>query len=524
MSRDRFLETVLVVLILILSAYLRLTNVVDNPGWYSDEGTLIEIADNLQHGEIKYLAINRSILIAGRLPIFPFLLAGLFKIYGSGMQTLRIFTGCLGILSVGLLYIVVRGTQTKNSATLAILSAAMLAIYPSAILYNRIGFSYNLLTPLVLITFWGMWRYLTDGRLSWLFLSALAVGIGCVSDLMMFTLIPVVLLAVSTRSWRDLLWSLVIMGLPFAIYMLSMLLVDAEAFLFDLQFTLSRLGGLPLIAQYPATLRKYYDLLHKNTWFVAALIGLFMLASFRLRCLSLSMLLIPILLLGRTLFIGSDIGLYYLSPFFPFIALGFSAFILKAIPFVLDFSNKCSNHLFEKWNLNPKNQKNKWIQHRIQVLGSSLALFTIVLSPLLISLYSTIGELKYGYQTPIDPVLVNPRDARQAANFVNRQIDANQSVLASPAIAWLIEGNVADFQMAVATQGKTTKHFPTNIPTERFDFDPVFTKAKLVILDPIWRNWAAVNMPEVAAMMSEIETWKLVFQVGEIKVFENDIY
>jgi hypothetical protein len=337
----------------------------------------------------------------------------------------------------------------------------------------------------------------------------------------MFTLIPVIILTVSTRSWRDLIWSLIIIALPFAIYMTSMLLIDAEAFLFDLQFTFSRLGGIPLVAQYPVTLINYYGLLQKNIWFVFALIGLFSLGTFRFRCLSLGMLLIPIFLSGRTLSIGGYLGLYYISPFFSLIALGFAAFIIKATPFILEFSNKCIKHLFEKWELITNYKISEWLQHRIMVLGSSIALFTIVLSPILISLYGSIGELKHGYQTPIDSVLVNPQDARQATNFVNENITPNQSALASPAIAWLIEANVADFQMSVASQGKATKHFPANIPTERFDFDPVYTKAKFVIIDPIWRNWAAVNMPEVDKMLSEIETWQVVFQAGEIVVYEN---
>ena len=41
----------------------------------------------------------------------------------------------------------------------------MYAIYPQAVVYSRFGFSYNLLTPLVLLaTMLGCWEYLSTTR------------------------------------------------------------------------------------------------------------------------------------------------------------------------------------------------------------------------------------------------------------------------------------------------------------------------------------------------------------------------
>ncbi|RLD11534.1 MAG: hypothetical protein DRI56_00965 [Chloroflexota bacterium] len=77
--------------------------------------------------------------------------------------------------------------------------------------------------------------------------------------------------------------------------------------------------------------------------------------------------------------------------------------------------------------------------------------------------------------------------------------------------------------MAIAAEGKATKHFPADIPLERFAFDPRYTQARYVVIDPVWRNWAAANMPEVEAMIADVKKWTLVFQSGEIDVYENPV-
>ena len=70
-------------LILALAAYLRLANLPDNPGWYTDETTHLDIARHLLHGSVQYLAINQSMMLVGRPPLFHLLLAGLFGLFGE---------------------------------------------------------------------------------------------------------------------------------------------------------------------------------------------------------------------------------------------------------------------------------------------------------------------------------------------------------------------------------------------------------------------------------------------------------
>src|SRR3972149_3507224 len=55
-------------LILGLTAYVRLAYRADNPGWYTDEGTHLAIAQQLLQGRVEDLALNPSTLLAGRRP------------------------------------------------------------------------------------------------------------------------------------------------------------------------------------------------------------------------------------------------------------------------------------------------------------------------------------------------------------------------------------------------------------------------------------------------------------------------
>ena len=114
-QRKLALEVIALFLILALAAYLRLANHTDNPGWYTDEGTHLDIAQNLAHGRVQYMAINQATLLFSRLPLFELLLAGSLSLMGEGIGTLRALTGGLGVVSVGVLYGVVRRTQNGDA-------------------------------------------------------------------------------------------------------------------------------------------------------------------------------------------------------------------------------------------------------------------------------------------------------------------------------------------------------------------------------------------------------------------------
>lgn len=524
-TKQEFLNrniTVFVIWLVIcgIAAYLRFTNLANNPGWYSDEGTVVEIAKNVLAGRTQYLAFNESTLLAARLPLFHILLAGIFSFVEVGITSLRYLTAGLGVFTVGLLYWVILDIVGKERMFLAITASFFMAIYPQAIFYSRLGFSYNLLAPFVVGIIWLLWKYLKNGRIRWILMASLLVGIGTISDLMMFAVAPVIVLVAITKKWKDAFLTSGVIILPFTLYSLFMLTFHTDAFLFDFEFTFFRLGEIPLIAQYPTIVFNYAALLIKDYWWSLAVIGMFLQPNNKLRDLTLVSFFTPLILLARTTALPG-LGLYYLSPLFPLISIGVASLIVVGIPHALTIIRDGVVKLINRFrnieiikNLDP-------LWNPSVILFSALILFIVVLSPFIITLFLDVNQVHTSIKSEIDPVLVNVHDAQKAILFVNSRVSTDDLVLASPALAWAIEAKTADFQMAVAYTGGETKHFPINIPSNRFIFNADFNQAAYVIIDPIWWNWAVPNMPEVEDMVQVVTSWPKVYSAGQVVVYEN---
>lgn len=472
-------EALTLILILALAACLRLANLAHNPGWYTDEATHLDIAQHLLRGPTQYLAITQSVLLFGRMPLFEWLLAGALALGGDGMTTLRMLTGALGVGTVGVLYWAARPLSRR----LALLAALLLAIYPPAVLYSRFGFSYNLLAPLTLATWRGLWGYWSLDKRRWLVVAASAVGFGLLSDLWMGVLIAPVLLITLLRRWQAALWVLPLLACPMAVYAVIQLAVWPHAFLFDARFTLTRLNAIPLTQQAAVMLENLTRLLSQDGGWLAGFIGLLILRPAAHRNISLLVWLWPVVVLGRTVALYS-LSFYYMIPLLPLAVLGSAALIHRLARI--------------KW----------W--WAVGVMAFFVA-----------SLPASLRQIHAGFVTPIDPFLISPVAARATAQWVNQHSGADDVIIASPTIAWLLQSNTADFQMAVAAVGEATVHLPANIPADRFAFDPRPEKARYVIVDNLWRNWAVVHMPAVAVMMQTVKQWPIAFQSGEIVVYQN---
>lgn len=469
-------------LVLGLAAYLRLANVGHNPGWYSDEGTHLDIARFMASGRIQYLAINQSTLLFAKLPLFE----GLLALVGPTMDHLRWLTGTLGVLSVGLLYGATR--IVTGDEWLALLVGLLLAIYRPAVLYSRFGFSYNLLTPLALLVWLALAKQSRPGHLA---LASAWVGLGLVSDLMMAAFIPLLLVAGWRREWRLIHFLLALLPalIPFALYSLLSMAVSPEAFWFDLAFTVSRLGGVAPAGQFHNLVGNLTILFSQDSWLVLGLVGLFWLRPGRVGWLVGLFWLVPVLVLGRTNALY-NLSFYYLIPLLPFPLIGLAAMGRKG-----------------------------WLTlNRFPHLRLGLALLVAI--PFLRSTMGLMREVQTTFVTDIEPFLLRPEHVSQVTDYVNAHTSSNDLVIASPTVAWLLDSRVADFQMMVAVSGRATPHLPANIPTNRFAFDPSLAQASYVIIDPLWFNWAIIHVPGLAEKIAEIQTWSLVFTAGELAVYQ----
>lgn len=511
-------EALGLLVVLAMAAYLRFDKLAENPGWYSDEGTIADIARHMSQGQLQYLAIGRSTLVAARLPLMPWLLSGLLGGSHSALLTLRTLTASLGVASTLLLFLLVRLCLGPSGRASALLAALLFAMYPFAVFYSRIGFSYNLLTPLALITAGGLWFYLDRDRPAGLAAAALAIGLGAVTDLMMISLAAPFVLVALTRRWRDLRWGLPLLALPALTYSGVMLLQDAPAFLFDLGFIMSRLGAIPWWAQLPLVTLNLGTLALSDPWWIPGLVGLLLLRPLRWRLLMLTMLFLPLLILGRSSGLAG-IRRYSISPLFPFIALGVANLVWVGLPWMLRFAQATLGDALGRVRWLSGSACSDWLRRRLLALGSAGVVFLLGLTPLLISATGLFGQVQRGFHPEDDWAYVTAADASAAAALVNARAVSTDLVLASPAVAWALTARATDFQQALAYEGLPSVDYPTNIPADRFVFEAGFDRAAYAIVDRIWMEWGAVHLEGVADMLAALDGWHLIGQEGDLRVY-----
>ncbi|MCU0482412.1 MAG: glycosyltransferase family 39 protein, partial [Anaerolineae bacterium] len=384
---------IIIGLILILAGYLRFTNLSHNPAWYTDEGTHLSIAHHMMQGKIQYFAVQDSMLLFARPPLFHACLAVISQVFGEDITTLRGFTASLGVLSTGLLFILIQITTKKSF--FALWGAFLYAIYPQAILYTRFGFSYALLTPLMILIALFLTRYIQTGRWNSLALAGILAGIGLLGDIMMGSIIVTVAIITFFKSPKMLIWLIPLMALPFGSYGAVMMLTHPSAFLFDLNFTFNRLGGIPITQQLNTISENFTMLLSTDWWFPLGIIGIFMIQPASLRVVCACLVLLPIVVIGRTVALF-HLSLYYMSPLFPFIILGVATVSWRGADYLMN-------------NIVPMLRDMQFIKHATvrvhQLIASAMCIILIIL-PLWFTTQHTINGVNTHIQTAIDPFLV----------------------------------------------------------------------------------------------------------------------
>ncbi|NLF76376.1 MAG: hypothetical protein GX573_11810, partial [Chloroflexi bacterium] len=483
------LEGLLLVAIVAFAAYLRLANLRDNPGWYTDEATHLEIARHAAEGRTQYMAFNQTTLLVARMPVFPWLISRAmlaFDLYGAdSILAARTLSALLNTLAVVLLYAVAR-TATRREPSgraLALVAAALLATSKSAVVLSRIAFSYNLLAVLVLIMVWGLWLYLDSSRRRWLALAACAIGAGIMSDLLALNLLVPFAVVILSRRPRDLLWSVPLALVPFGIYAAASLLTVPDAFLYDLRFTLGRMGAGSFIMQVPNVLINFVAfVMLLDIWLLPGVVGLFLLRPPRFQRLALLICWLMIIALQRTVGL-SHLSFYYFISVLPLLVLGTAALIVRGVPFLTATVSGGLRAVFSSWTWWPEGPRWRWLENRAVSIGTMLVVYMVAVHSFLFFSVFTVYEVTNGLETEIDKVLLDPDDARAVARVANEMAAPDDVLIVSPTMGWLLDAHVADFQMAVTALGKKTEHLPGDIPADRYLFDARYTTANYVIVD-----------------------------------------
>ncbi|MCL4253931.1 MAG: glycosyltransferase family 39 protein [Anaerolineae bacterium] len=391
--------------------------------------------------------------------------------------------------------------------------AFLYAVYPQAILYTRFGFSYALLTPMVILIAYFLMRHIQTGRWNSLAWAGILAGIGLLGDIMMGSIIGVVGLIAFFKSPKMLIWLIPLMVLPFGIYAGINLLNHPSAFLFDLNFTLNRLGGIPITRQLNTIAENFTMLLSTDLWFPLGIAGLFVIHPLSLRVVSACLVLLPIVIIGRTVAMF-HLSLYYMSPLFPLIILGVASLTWGGGVWIIQ-------------NLHMMFGEMRFIQYlpkRSYPFFAGIITISLIGAPLFFVMQHTTNGINTRIQTAIDPFLVDSADGEAVIRYFQSQNTEDILILASPSIGWALEiatsANVADWQMHVAYIGYDAIHLPHNVPAERYAFIPTLDHADYVVIDAIWRNWGNVHVPQAVVLYNTIVTeWELVYHAGTLEVY-----
>jgi hypothetical protein len=372
-----------------------------------------------------------------------------------------------------------------------------------------------------MIFVFALWEFGQTQKARWLGLVAFSVALGLSINLLTLTPIAFMILFLLLRAPRHTLWTLPVSLSLFGVYSLTMLSRAPEAYLFDLSFTNSRFSvGLPLqIAQ----LTWYYkELLNLNFWFPLGLVGHFLIRDTARRRFFTYYFLFSLVFVIRSTPVAGQ-GFYLLLPLLPLVSFGFAVFVKRAFTFAFAIFGDDFEILWqslEKLWFKPRNYEPAWRPH-LKALSVSLLLIFIVLTPLLGILGEDFFSVRWILLNQPDGVTRSVEDAGALIAFLNQRIAHDDVVLASPQIGWALDARVADFQQSVAYAGENTIHFPDNVPRSRFLYDISLDNADYVVIDDLWRGWAAGNIKRVKEMIETVQAWPSIYESGEFEVYRN---
>jgi len=501
--------------LIVLSGYFRFTNLAQNPGIYNDEGTLLNISNNLHKGSLEYLGIQGSWLLAGRMPVFPWLLSSSYNFFEPSLLVLRGFTALSSIISVVLLFWFLKSLSDKNLLFIKYLSPLVLALHPKFVLFNRIGFGYNLLIPITILITWFFWSYLQSKNKHWIFFASIFVGIGVLIELAYIAFVVFLAILILLFDPRKLFFVIVISLTPLFLYFLISLFLFGSPFLFDWQTTFERGTSHSLFLQIATMLvTTIVSFTFADTSLLIGLLGSLAIPNRKLAIIGFFGIIVPTLVINRT-FSTINQSFYYFLPYLPFVAIGISSVIHKMIEWILKFSNElCDAYVFQVLR---KNQSVKW-----RTFIFSLILIITILGPAVLLVLDLDTQARHKFRTSFDHLLIDISEFSKIIDFVNTVTKPMDTIIASPAIAWAIQANTTDYQISIAVNEQPTIHFPNGIPKERMRFQTDIENARYVIIDSITRSWEDEQIPGIYEWIQQIETqWIPVFKTTSLVVYQN---
>ncbi len=507
-AKARILNVGLLLGIVALGAYFRLVNLPSNPGWYYDEGVFINAADNLLHGHWQSFNMTGSPMMLQRPPLFVYLLTGVFSLFGVSINSAR---GLCAVFSLLELFLVYRIGRRAGDEKIALLAAALFAILPQFVEFNRMAYSYNSTALFGLLGVDAGLNWLENRRPLGLLVACLAVGLAASSDYTGLVFVVVIGLVVVLNHPRRLLLSLLAIALPFILMVLPFIISSPRIFLEDMGFVYGYRVGMPLINQVINLIINYGELIRSEAWCILGLAGLFLLSHTRTRWLCLGATLLSMVMIVRTV-VPVGRGLHYLIPVFPYLALGLASFMLKAFSLAYRVLYEGFTHV---------NSRLQWLG-RLGILGF---VFWLIFGPLLWMVFANISQSVQGYYFLFtesnDMALVSQGDAEKVIAYLKLNAAKDSTILASADLAWALPTtHKAEVNCALSDEiNQGSDHPAFNFGRQLYGCD--LNSTDFIVLTPHSVIYAPVLDARMTLLLNKIYAWNLAYQSGSLTVYRN---
>lgn len=230
-------EYLLLLAILFIGVFFRVSNLDVIPAWHWDEGTNQNIAWNLAGGRLQWYCLTFPFV--PHPPLFFIVVSLLFNVFSSEIIVMRYLCVFYGIASIPLIYWIGRRT---GGGGIGLIAAFLFSIYPSAIYWNRMGFANNQLMLLILLTIYFSLRYMQEKKERWLYLASFSTGLSLITEYTGIAVLISSMIFLWVYARKNLVKYVFISLIPFIVFVAVMLYIMPSAFIHDILFQLERYG------------------------------------------------------------------------------------------------------------------------------------------------------------------------------------------------------------------------------------------------------------------------------------------
>lgn len=535
-SAPRLVPAVITAAILAIALATRLPRPLATPGWDGDEGYTLDIAWNLAHGDARMYALEYRFV--AHPPLAFAALAPALLAFGRDLAVARTVAGTANALAVAS---VAWGLARAGMPRAATLGGLALAVAPFAVAYGRMAYTYAFLAPVVAATVVATlaWRRAMAAGATYGTRPSAAVpvalaALGPLTDHPGLGLPVLVGLEVrlATRSWLAGAGAAALALAPAAAVHGVIAWLDPAGAAAEWHHLGARLGvgsegalaaGPSFATTAALVLANVGGLVRAAWWMPVAVAGLFAMPASAGRATILrafALVAIPALA-------ARPIDPYFRTavPLLPLAGWGLGAILDRAVRAAFDVAGAVPG----RGPIGARLVASGLAALLLLPLGLEAATTAVAVLPpaATANLGPEAGNRSPGappfaptLSLPIDPWLVRDGDdARAAAAFVNARVLPSDLVIASPAVAWLVEARAIDHLQATARAhpGTAVAFYPPAIAPTRWRYDPAVRGARYVVLDRLTDAWVAADAP-TRRVLSSLADVVPAFRAGDYRV------